>query len=246
MELAGWILAPGKWLHSRLEAFWEHYFYLVGVREENEALYKELNRLRLLLAFSREREKEAERLEKLLGFKPPPEWDRKGARVIGHKLGPGAVLETVLIDVGKHDSVQLDWPVITPDGVVGRIFKPGLNFSSVLLLTDPNSRIPVISSESRVPAIAIGQGEAKPLSIAYVPQNAPLKQGDIFVTSGLAGIFPRGLPVARVTSVLRSDVSLFQVVEAEPMVQAKSLEEVFLLFPRVSGQASEPARKSNP
>jgi len=246
LELTGWILAPGKWLHSRLTAFWEHYFYLVGVREENDALRKELDRLRLVLAFSSEKVKEADRLEKLLGFKPPPEWDRKGARIIGHKLGPGAVLETVLIDLGEHDFVQLDWPVVTPRGVVGRIVKLGLNFSSVLLVTDPNSRIPVISSDSRVPAIAIGQGPAKPLTIAYVPQNAPLKQGDVFVTSGLAGIFPKGLPVARVTSVLRSDVSLFQVVEAEPIVQAKSQEEVLLLCPRTQVQVSEPAQKSNP
>jgi rod shape-determining protein MreC len=239
-------LAPGKWLHSRARYFWEHYFYLVGVREENESLRKEVDRLRLLLAFSEEKVKEAARLEKLLGFNPPPKWDMKGARIIGHKLGPGGILETVLIDLGKRDSVQLDCPVITPRGVLGRVFKLGLNFSSVLLITDPNSRIPVISSESRIPAIAIGQGPTKPLSIAYVPQNAPLKQGDIFVTSGLAGIFPKGLPVGRVTRVLRSDVSLFQVVEAEPMVQASSQEEVLLICPHIQVQSSESAQKSNP
>lgn len=153
----------------------------------------------------------------------------RGGRVIGQKLGPNAILETVLIDVGSRHGVRANDPVISPRGVVGRIAKPGIHFSSVLLLSDPSSRIPVITSEGRVPAIVQGQGPGAFLEVKFIPRNDPVSPGEILLSSGLGGVYPKGIPVARVVEVTPADVSLFQRVYAEPLLALRYYEELLVL-----------------
>lgn len=180
---------------------------------------------------------EARRLRGLLEVSPPEPWDMAGARVIAHRLGPNAALETVLVDKGSLTGAVLNTPVITPAGVVGRVVRVSAHSANVLLLTDPNSRISVIGRDSRTPGILCGTGAEGVLELLYVPLNAPLKAGEILVTSGLAGIFPKGLPVARVSRIELSDISLFQTVTAEPLAYPRRQEEVLLL--QVSAPAEE-------
>lgn len=202
---------------------------LVGVHKENEQLRKEVNRLKTRLVFLSAQSAAADRLRSLLDFTPAEGWQRSGARVVAHDYASFGAVESIIIDKGKFQGFKTDMPVITPDGVVGRTFKTGLNFSSVLILTDPNSRIPVISSMTRVPGIIAGQGCGKSLSMQYVHLNSPLQEGEMLVTSGLAGIYPKGIPVARVNDIHRSEISLFLMVEASPLVSVKSSEEVLVL-----------------
>lgn len=229
LEMVGWIIKPGKWVQARVLDSWESYVYLVEVHHENQILKEEIQRLRMEHARLSEEAASAQRLKRLLEFAPPPEWSRFGARIIAHGFGPLGTINTVIIDRGKLQGVLPNLPVVTPSGVMGRTFRTGLNFSSVLLLSDPNSRIPVISSETRVMGILAGQGYQKTLSLQYVHLNSPLREGELLVTSGLAGIYPRGLPVARVKEILRSDISLFLTVEAIPLVDSKDREEVLIL-----------------
>ncbi len=203
--------------------------HLVDVHKENQALKEEVQRLKLDLAIQSEKADAAKRLESLLGFRPPQGWSTSGARVVAQNYGPLGVLESIVIDKGKLQGIRSDLPVITPEGVVGRTFKVGLNFSTVLLFTDPNSRIPVISSESRVQGVLSGQGYDQPLDVYYVELNAPLKEGEILKTSGTAGIYPKGLPVAEVDRVKRSDIHLFQIVEASDLFSLRGKEEVLVL-----------------
>ncbi len=149
--------------------------------------------------------------------------------MVAHDFGPLGAVNSVIIDRGKFQGVSPNLPVVTSSGVMGRTFRAGLNFSSVLLLSDPNSRIPVVSSESRVKGILSGQGYQKPLALLYVHQNSALDRGELLVTSGLAGIYPKGLPVARVADVLRSEISLFLIVDALPLVDYPNKEEVLIL-----------------
>lgn len=231
LEVVGGVLAPGKRVHREVVEFWDRYVYLVGVRQENESLRKERNDLRMDLDRAREKKHEAARLEKLLSFTSPPGWQRIGARVVGHRLGVSAVLISLVIDKGQCSGVVKDTPVIDPRGVVGRVHRPGLHFSSVLLLVDPNSHIPVMGATSRIPAIVEGQGDDRPLLVKYVPLNDIMPQGEILITSGLGGMFPKGLPVAQVTQVTGSPLSLFQHILAQPLVRPKMQEELLLLLP---------------
>jgi len=229
LEFVGWVLKPGRWIADQADLTWRRYIYLVGLREDNEALRLRLDSLTLDLAKNRELAAEALRLRELLAFAPPEEWTSSGARVIAQRLGPNAALNTVVVDKGTLADVDVNTPAITPVGVVGRVLRSGLTASNLLLLTDHNSKIPVLGENHRSTGILTGTGPNNPLDVRYVPLNAPIDEGELLITSGLAGIYPKGLPVARVTSIERSEISLFLTVKAEPLVDLRNLEEILLL-----------------
>jgi rod shape-determining protein MreC len=246
LEFARWVLAPGKWVNEQSTAFLHRYLYFVGIRQENDALHQELESSRQELATLRENATEVERLRRLLSMTPPREWTRQGARIISQRLGPNAALETLLIDKGSSSGVVLNTPVAVPEGIVGRVLRLSPSAATVLLITDPNSRIPVISQKNRIQGILKGQGPNHELAMEYVPQGAPVEEGEMLVTSGLEEIFPKGMPVARVTKVGRSGASLFQVIDAEPLFTPRQLEEVGLLFrgpaqPQTAAETAAPA-----
>jgi rod shape-determining protein MreC len=238
LEFVSWVLRPGKWVADKATRMWVDYFHLVDVQQENRRLAAEVDRLSMDVAALREEAAEAPRLRKLLNYSPPRTWSVQGARVIAHRLGPAGALDTVLIDKGTLGGVTVNVPVATPGGVAGRVLRAAMQASTVLLVTDPNSKIPVVSRVHRTTGILSGQGAGEDLEVRYVPLNAPLEVGEVLVTSGLAGIFPKGLPVAEVTGIERSDISLFLTVHARPLVDYNSLEEV-LLFTRAPGSALE-------
>lgn len=247
LEFAGYVLKPGDWVLSRVEALWQEYVDLRGVREENERLHDTLGEMIRENGQLREDASRVANLERLLRFPTPPRWRTEAARVIGQRLGPAGILETVLVDRGEEHGLALDAPVVTPDGVAGRVLRVSEHFSTVLLVEDPSSRIAVVGRQQRAIAILAGQGPGEPLDLLYVPVSSTLSVGEILVTSGLDGIFPRGIPVARVTKVEKPEVSLFQTAQAEPLVAARSVEDVLVLAriaPEVPQTGSEPAPRA--
>ena len=103
--------------------------------------------------------------------------------------------------------------------------------ATALLLTDPGSRIAVFSQNSRALGILAGQGTGRRLEVNFVQRDANVKQGEVLITSGLDGKYPKGIPVARVLSVAPSDYTQFMAIYAEPLVDLQHLEEVLLLEP---------------
>lgn len=235
LELSGWVLAPGRWVQSVVTDFWSRYIYLVGVRQENEDLVARVRALEQGLTRLSEKAKAADRMAVLLRFTPPLQWDMRACRVIGQKLGPNAVLETMVVDVGSTHGVRTNDPVISPRGVVGRVLKSSLSFSTVLLLSDASSRVPVLTQNGRIPAILQGQGSGAFLEVKFIPRNDVVTPGEILLSSGLGGVFPKGIPVARVVEVTPADVSLFQKVYAEPLLAPRYYEELLVLQRRDSG-----------
>lgn len=228
LEFVGLVLKPGKWIDRFSSGFWDRYVYLVGVREQLDQSREECDRLKLEKAQLQEKAALAERLETFLSFTPPPAWYKEGARVIGQRLGPAALLETILVDKGKAHGVEEDTPVMAPKGLLGRVLRVSPTSATVLLLTDPNSKIAVMGQKKRFAGILAGQGRETPLSLRYVNVNALFEEGELLITSGLDKIFPKGLPVARVKSVARAEGSS-PVVTAELVAEASSMEEVMLL-----------------
>jgi rod shape-determining protein MreC len=229
LDGVGLVLRPGKWLGGKGEGFIERYVDLVGLKQQNEALEAEVKALRLENMTLRERAEATARVEKLLGFPEPPGWKREGARVVAQRVGPTAILETILVDRGKLSGAVEDTPVLCTEGVVGRIFRAGLSVATVLLLTDPSSRIAVVSRDNRAAGVIYGMGAGEQLVVKYVGFKANLDPNEILVTSGMDGVFPKGLPVARVASVKREEGTLFMDVQAEPLADILHLEEVLLL-----------------
>jgi rod shape-determining protein MreC len=229
LDSVGAVLRPGSAVGNAAGGFMERYLSLVGLKQQNETLLQEIKALRLENMTLRERAEATARVEKLLGFPEPPDWKREGARVIAHRVGPTAILETILVDRGKLSGAQEDTPVICTEGVVGRIYRAGLSVATVLLLIDPASRVAVVGSTNRAAGVVYGMGAGEQLMVKYVGLKSTIEPGEILVTSGMDGLYPKGLPVARVTSVRREEATLFMDVQAEPLVDIPRLEEVLLL-----------------
>ena len=229
MEFAGWVLAPGKWVSSHAHDLWDRYFFFVQTEAENTLLRKQVHELKLEVIRLREQAAEQQLLASLLQVTPLDGWDSFGARVIAHQIGPNAVLQTFFVNKGRVDGVKKDQPVITPDGVVGRILKTAPHYATVLVLTDPNSYIPVLGQKSRTQGITRGQGQGEALQVNHVPKNGLLFSGELLITSGLADIYPKGLPVARITDIEITELSLFKKVVSGPLVRPFQLEGVLIL-----------------
>lgn len=229
LDISGFVLRPGIWVKDKVVGFWERYIYLVDLKQKNDDLTAEVSELKRTNMLMGGQAEAAARMERMLGFTPPERWEFSGARVVAHRMGPAGVLDTLAVDKGATAGVEADMPVVTIDGVVGRILETGATMSTVLLITDSNSRIAVLGEHNRSPGMLSGQGYGQPLRLRFVNLNAAIEPGELLISSGLSGIYPKGLPVARVTKVQRSDISLFLSVLAEPLVNVAGQEEILLL-----------------
>jgi len=202
--------------------------YLVGVEEENERLKKERDRLARELSDAQEMMAENTRLKTLLGFSKEHGHGFVGARVIA--VGADPIMRTVRIDRGRSDGMREYQPVVSSSGVVGRILNAAEGYSDVLLITDRNSAVAVLVGKARARATLVGAGEdGEPLSAEYLSRRTRVDVGDRVITSGLDGVFPKGLPVGRVAWFDKPDHGLFQEAGIEAAVDLDALEEVLVL-----------------
>ena len=230
LEVTGYLLLPGTWIKSEVTHYWTQYLNLVDVAEENRLLREERDRMNQHITSVRDDLAELARLRDLLGLTPPGKWQTIGARVLSGRFGPGAALETVMINRGFATGAAPNTPVATHKGLVGNVFRASPHIATVLLLTDQSFRVAVVTSEGRVPGVLLGAGTRANLEVRYMAPNAKVNVDELLITSGLDGTFPKGLPVARIVSVEPGIETLFQQVQAEPIVSADSLEEVLLLI----------------
>ncbi|GAA0583533.1 rod shape-determining protein MreC [Caenispirillum bisanense] len=188
-----------------------------ALHEENQRLRADNERLMRWQMVARKLEAENEALRALQNFRPEPEASFVSARVVADT--GGAFAHSLLMLAGGGDGVRKGQAVMTGEGLVGRVAEVGRRTSRVLLITDINSRIPVMVGEGRQRAIMAGENTDRPRLI-YLPANAGVVPGDLVVTSGAAGAFPQGLPVGVVASVEDG------VVRVAPYVQRDRLEVV--------------------
>ena len=229
LEITGAVLTPVRSAQDAAENMWDRYFDLVGVREENEALKQKVDELEARLLANGEDLAELKRLRALVQLPVDQTWRPLGARVLSGRMGPNAVLDSITISRGYSTGGRPGTPLVTHLGLVGRVLKASAHSSIVLLLTDPSSRIAVFSQESRAPGILMGMGTGQKLEVNFVQRDAKVKPGEIIITSGLDGKYPKGIPVARVLRVAPSDYTQFMAIKAEPLVDLQHLEEVLLL-----------------
>ena len=215
-----------------VKGWWTRYLALVDIAEENKRLRDELKKAERLITLTLEERTELARLQKLLQMDALREVNGSGARVIAMRFGPQAVLNTITINKGLADGAIAGTPVIAPGGVVGRIHRAAPHAATVLLLGDPGFRLGVLSQETRTPGIVRGvAGNPDLLEVTYVAQNAKIVEGELLITAGLDGGFPKGIPVGVVTAVQPGHETLFLQVHAKPVVSFDYLEEVVVLHP---------------
>jgi rod shape-determining protein MreC len=203
---------------------------LTHVRAENHELAKENARLRAELSQMRRLADESGRYQRLLGLRDLTPAETIAARIISIDASPYFRVARVEIDRGEA-VVKRGMPVLTPDGVVGRIGRVSGQTSDIMLLVDPRSAIDVVVPRTGGRGILRGKaGEnGYRCSIEYLTRGQPAQVGDKVVTSGLGGAFPRDLPVGHVTTVLPGAVGLFQEVEVTPDVDFARLSEVLVV-----------------
>ena len=201
------------------------YVLLVRTERENRRLGQEVDRLRLENQITNELLAENERLRDAFGFQKLHPTRPLLAQVIGKNASP--VSSTFTVNRGAADGVVKDLPVIAPDGVVGRVQAATDGTAKVMLITDPGSTIAVRVHRNREEGLL--EGKLDRCALKYVSFYVDVQEGDVLVTSGLDGIFPKGLPVAVVTAVRKHEASSFQSVEARPASRFSRLEEVLVL-----------------
>jgi len=205
---------------------WDHYLYLVDTVEENHMLKEENRALHALLTQSDEVRLENARLRLLLDFKEAQEIATLPARVIAEDAS--SWFRTVMIDKGLEHGVTEGLPVVVAEGVVGRIVRSSPHYSRVLLITDASSAVASLLQDNRARGVCRGQGEQ--LSFDFVLRQEEVQVGDRVVTSGMGGVFPKGLVIGNVRSVERREYGLFQTIEVTPSVDFSHLEEVLVLL----------------
>jgi rod shape-determining protein MreC len=220
---------------------WNGYVALRGAHEKAVAFSRELNAIRLERQQLLAERSEAERLRKLLSFaEASPGRSYVGGRVVGVKLGT-AGLQLLTIDRGASDGVARMMPVVVADGVVGRVHAVADRTADVLVLTDRNSSIAVRVDRTRARGNVRGVGKPDGAKLDYALRTEDMIEGDLLVTSGTDGVFPRGLPVGRVTQLKRSANGLFQDALVVPSVDVTRLEEVLVVTSAEREPEAQPA-----
>lgn len=204
---------------------WTNYIYLVNTRQEKTELEKKLARLEVENMTLKELRSENIRMRAMLEFsKTYVDTPLYPAEVIAQDLS--LLFKTVMLDKGKVDGFFTNMPIIQPDGLIGRTIGTSPHSSQVLLITDVNSSVPAITENGRVKGIVKGRGDGN-LSLEYVRSDEDIRIGDLVVTSGLGGIFVKGLNIGTVRSIKRHQYKLFAEITVYPSVEIGKIEEVF-------------------
>lgn len=196
--------------------------------KENEKLSTENFMQRADILKLKDLESENKALRRLLNSPVRKNTRRLFAEVIDVDVDP--FLRRIIVNRGSNADVYVGMPVITDVGLVGQVMNVNYSYSRVLVLTDPNCSVPVIDARSNVRAISTGTGALAEIEITNVPRSADIKTGDLLLTSGIGGVYPRGYPVATVTSVGISDSQPFAVIKAKPLVDTDKMRFVLMFW----------------
>lgn len=237
MEICSPFQKGSTWIIKTVQGTFQRYLFLINLEEENRALKQKVTQLQEENHRMKEMELANERLRELLQFREKNASSMVGAEVIGQD--PSSWFKSVTVDKGERDGVKKGMAVISPTGVVGQILKTAPHYAVVLLLTDYNSAIDSVIQRTRAKAIVEGKGENR-CQLKYLLRAEEVAVGDVVVTSGLGGNFPKGLRIGEIKKVDKKGYGVFQYAELVPSVDLTQLEEVFIILePRLPSPPKE-------
>jgi rod shape-determining protein MreC len=232
----------GNWTITKVRGVWNGYFALIHVQRDNQDLHVEVDRLRLRNAELESQSAESARLAALLGFRDAhPDTPMLAARVIAASADSSS--HAIFINRGEHDGIRRNMAVITPDGIVGKVFEVYRGTAQVLLLTDKESGVGALLAGTRTQGPVGGVGD--PLMVMkYISNDENVTVGEEILTSGQDQIYPKDLPVGTVAEVKSG--TPFKVIRVKPAAHLDRLEEVLVLLTRQelvkSSSAETPAK----
>jgi len=209
-----------------IEETWQRYLFLYGLTDENKRLNEMNARLTRKVIEYREAYLENIRLRRLLAFKEKLGYKTVAAGIIRRDMA--GFMKTMMIDRGESDGIRKGQPVIAETGLVGRVLDTTWHASRVLLLTDENSNVDALIQGTRANGILQGTG-AGFCSLKYIVKTETVRKGDIILTSGLGGVFPKELILGVVREVENNKTSMFQNIDVVPCVDFRRMEEVLVI-----------------
>ena len=226
-----WVVSPVQNLitHSMnaLGNAVDNYVLVTEVSDENEKLRKEIDKLIRQNNELTEQLRQKGRISDLMDYQQKRQLKSVVATVIGRDATQWA--RVVFIDKGTQDGIRENLAVVTHAGVVGHVIQAGVNTSKVMLVMDGRSAMDTLFGDDRVAGIVVGTG-MEFCEMKYVPITAEVNVGDQILSSGLGGIYPKGLVVGTVISITKATQGLFQEITIAPSADFSRLEEVLVLL----------------
>jgi rod shape-determining protein MreC len=216
---------------------------LTTARSQNQKLKQELRQLRQEYATAQSAENENVQLQKLLDYKRGPSFPKDFNAVNASVLARGAtdIEQKITVSAGSRQKVRVNDPVVTSDGLVGKVTSVAPDVASVTLLIDATSAVTAVDLKTKAYGLVQhGAGGGTQLVFGRVPKDRIVHSGDLVVTAGtqlaaLPDIYPKGILIGRVTSVDQNDVDIFKQIQVSPFADFSSIDSVAILVPRSRG-----------
>ena len=211
---------------SGIRNVWTGYISLRHLKVENEGLKRDLASAQIAVQEQRALADRTRGLERLLDLRQHLQLRTVAAEIIGAAATPD--FRTLTIDRGTRDGIRADMSVIAPAGVVGRLVVPSLRSAKVQLLIDRNAAAGAIIERTRAQGVVVGSGDDR-LRLDYVSEVFDVVAGDVVMTSGIDGIYPKGFIIGRIESVERA-AGAYKRILIKPAVDFSALEEVLVVL----------------
>ncbi len=226
LQISSPILNVSSSLWGGMRRTWNGYIWLRGAREENERLRERVRQLSLREDTVAQIEAENARLRQLMTYKEARSFTTLGSRIVGR--APNYLASVVYIDRGSNDGIRVDHAVLADNGVFGRVVLVTPHTSHVQLITNADAAVGAMVERTRSPGVLTGTGNPV-LDLNYINNTEQVEVNDLIVTSGLDGVFPKGLPLGRVVESRKGN-SVFRVVRVTPLADLIHVEEVLILI----------------
>jgi rod shape-determining protein MreC len=236
-DVVGFVVTPAQSLlahaHRGALGAWHTFTNWKAVRNENLTLRADNERLSVQSLQVRETDQENRRLRRLLALRDRMPLTTLTGEVIGREGGGWS--RSLTVNRGRADGISRQMPVIVPEGLVGRVAQVSSGASIVQLLNDPTSTVGAVVQRTRTPGLVEGEPGGGVRFKFMARDGAGVTPGDLVVTSGLGTLFPKGIPVGRVTAIEDKGSALFHFAVLTPAVDFARVEEVLLL----TGQSAQ-------
>lgn len=219
-------IAVSSSITSGIQYVWHNYIWLVGARDENEQLRETVRQLSLLNSTYEQAMLENVRLRQLVELSEDMAFKTVTARVVART--PSFLSNVVYIDQGWKDGVKIDAPVISGAGIIGRTIIVSRHQAQVQLITNPGASMGAMLKNSRTAGILSGSGDLL-LDLNYISNTEEVAVGDVVLSSGLDGVFPKGLVIGKIVDS-RKSTGVFRSIKVEPSMDLIHIEEVAVLL----------------
>ncbi len=204
---------------------WSSYVDLVGVKALNDEYKNTIDKLTLENILLKEKVNQSRRLHELFKFNDAYDFSTIACNVIGANDG---YVKHIIIDRGLVDGIEKDDPIIGFRGLIGRVSRTFATTSEVSVILNISSNVSVMNSRTRATGILRGDGKGN-IVIDYYDRLDEAKEGDVIITSGLGRLYPKGIPVGKISKIIKSDTGLFQNVYVKQDEDFYKLENIFVV-----------------